>query len=258
MKVLSLVILLGASLSAFSQGVQIFNPPGSQSSAVPATAPAVAPPPPPPAEEREQRLHRPSDMEVSDAESSDEAPSVSVEGQGETPALDPQQKDLQDILAEIQKGKTVSDLVRDPVYRVKLVNAYQKNPIANVPEIIVEASVTGQLKKTSVGNWLLENVPSVKNFLVEFMRHPEALGKMLTLLNRLDDILDITKIGIVVYIVMYFVRRQILFTMESRWRRRFVNLAFSLVFYYGLALGYGTVIDDSLAPTWELVEKHFF
>lgn len=197
-------------------------------------------------------------MEVNDVESPEEPSAEVAAPVKEAPKLDPQQRDLQDILAEIQKGKTVTDLVKDPALRVKLVNAYQKNPISNVPEVIVEASVTGQLKKTAAGSWLLENVPAVKNFLVEFMRHPVALGKMLTLLNRLDDILDVTKIAIVVYIVMYFVRRQILFTMESRWRRRLVNLAFSLVFYYGLALGYGTVIDDSLAPTWELVEKHFF
>ncbi|MFP5458244.1 MAG: hypothetical protein ACLGG7_05875 [Bacteriovoracia bacterium] len=255
MKRLTLVVLLGVSSLAYSQGVQIFNPPGSPASAAPPPPPARTPPPPAP---EASQLSRPSDMEVTDVESTDDAAAETAAAVDAAPKLSPQQQDLQDILAEIQKGKTVTDLVKDPELRVKLVNAYQKNPISNVPEVIVEASVTGQLKKTAAGSWLLENVPAVKNFLVEFMRHPEALGKMLTLLNRLDDLLDITKIAIVVYIVMYFVRRQILFTMESRWRRRLVNLAFSLVFYYGLALGYGTVIDDSLAPTWELVEKHFF
>lgn len=256
MKLLTLVFCLGLSTGAGAQGVQVFNPPGSASSA----PPVQAPPPSPPQPVREDpRLQRPSDMHVNDVET-DSAAAVVEEAAPveEAPKLTPQQKDLQDILAEIQKGKTVSDLVKDPALRTKLVNAYQDNPIAKVPEVIVEASVVGQLKKTAAGSWLLENVPAVKTFLVEYMRHPTALGKMLNLLNRLDDFLTVTKIAIVVWLVLYFVRRQILFTVESRWRRRLVGLAFSLVFYYGLAIGYGSVIEQDLDPTWELVEKHFF
>jgi hypothetical protein len=233
---------------AWAQKVQIFDAPGSAPGYEPAKTPAPVNIPPQPTEVTQESAATP------DA-------SVGLDGRPvaqKPPEPTQQEKDLETIMEAVRKGTTIVQLIRDPILRPKLVSAYQKNPLTDLPEPLVRASVIGQFSKNEVGAWLIQNVPPLQNFLVEFVRDPVALGTMLRILNKTDDLMFYANVSIVLFFVMYFVRRQVLFTMESRFKRIVVRLSFTFIFWFGTYWAYSAKFGEYLTPTWEIFSKHFF
>jgi hypothetical protein len=236
---------------AWAQKVQIFDAPGSAPGYEPAKTPAPVNIPPQPTEVTQESAAAPV------------APDASVGADGEPVAKKPpeptqQEKDLETIMEAVRKGTTIVQLIRDPILRPKLVSAYQKNPLTELPEPLVRASIIGQLSQNAIGAWLIQNVPALQDFLVEFVRDPVALGTLLRILKHTDDLLFYANISIILFMVMYFVRRQVLFTVESRVKRIFIRLSFTFLFWSGNYFAYSAKFGEFLSPTWEIFSKHFF
>lgn len=234
---------------AWAQKVQVFDAPGSTSGYTPPRPTQASPPIP---------------NQVTQESAAMAVPAEAAVGPGGKPVAEKppeptqQEKDLEAIMEAVRKGTTIIQLIRDPNLRPKLVNAYQKNPLTDLPEPLVRASVIGQLSKNVVGAWLIQNVPSLQDFLVEFVRDPVALATLLQILNRTDDLLFYANVSIVLFFLMYFIRRQVVFTMESRLKRIMVRLCFTFVFWFGTYWAYSAKFGEHFTPTWQIFAKHFF
>lgn len=244
---------------AWAQKVQVFDAPGSahgyKSTTKPVAASDVTEPLP-----VEATVPPAVAQKVIQESAATTAPGgAAIEGAANAEAgATQQEKDLETILEAVRKGTTIIQLIRDPILRPKLVNAYQKNPLTDLPEPLVRASIIGQLSKNPVGAWLIQNVPSLQDFLVEFVRDPVALATLLQILNRTDDLLFYANVSIVLFFLMYFIRRQVVFTMESRLKRIMVRLCFTFVFWFGTYWAYSAKFGEHFTPTWQIFAKHFF
>ena len=244
---------------AWAQKVQIFDAPGSAPGYEPAKRAAPVNTPPQPGE-----VAPPVPNQVTQESAATAVPaegSVGLDGKPvaqKPPEPTQQEKDLETIMEAVRKGTTIVQLIRDPILRPKLVSAYQKNPLTDLPEPLIRASIIGQFSQNAVGAWLIQNVPALQDFFVEFVRDPVALATLLRILNRVDDLKFYANVSIVLFFVMYFVRRQVIFTMESRFKRIVVRLAFTFIFWFGTYWAYSAKFGEYLTPTWEIFSKHFF
>jgi hypothetical protein len=234
---------------AWAQKVQIFDAPGTSSGIRP-SAPAPAPAPAP--------VPAPAPAAAPVAVPAAAGVEAGVPGEEKPPGPTQAEKDFEAIQVAVRGGATVIQIMRDPSLRLKLVSAYQKNPLSDLPEPLIRASVIGQFSQNPIGKWLIENVPALQNFFVEFIRDPLALGALFQILNHIDDLMFYGNVTIVLFFVMYFVRRQVLFTMESRLKRIFIRLCFNFIFWFGAYLAYSSKFGSYFEPTWSIFKKHFF
>jgi hypothetical protein len=166
-------------------------------------------------------------------------------------------KDLMDIQAELQAGKTSMDLLQDPKLRKKLIAAYQNNPMSLMPIEMLHEAVGSQVKKTQIG-FVFERFPKLLNFLVNFMHHPKALGQAVKILDRTDDLKFCGYVSIVLFIFTFFLRKKLITEDTKFFNKIFIKLVMSVGFM-AASMGYLYIsFQEELSPAVDVFKKTFF
>ncbi|MBY0515860.1 MAG: hypothetical protein K2P81_03050 [Bacteriovoracaceae bacterium] len=198
-------------------------------------------------EEKKEREYK--EQEAQDAKEAQEA-----EEKEKGPALS---KDLLDIQAELQAGKSSMDLLQDPKLRKKLIAAYQNNPMSLMPIEMLHDAVGSQVKKTQIG-FIFEKFPKLLDFLVNFMHHPRALGQAVKVLDRTDDLKFCGYVSIVLFIFAFLLRKKLITEDTKFLNRLLIKVSMSFGFM-GLSLGYlYMTFNEELSPAVEVFKKTFF
>ncbi len=166
-------------------------------------------------------------------------------------------KDLLELQAALQGGKSSLDIIQDPVLRQKLINAYQTNPMAAMPKEMLRGVVEEQIHKTPLSG-LVNAFPKMLDFLVNLMQHPKAMGQMVKILNRTDD-LKICGYVSIALMILVFVLRKTLIKKRTRFMKR-VYIGFSTsVLMLGGSLGFlWFSFREELGPTLDVFKTTFF
>ncbi len=165
--------------------------------------------------------------------------------------------DLQVVIAAMQDGKTLFDIATDAELKKKLISAYEVNPMSELPRELVEKGVEAQLAKASYGKLITEHAPRMKEFLVEVLHDPQALGQLFKILDKGDAFFTTTQWVCGFLVIFYFVRRSYLFTIENPIRRRLTGMAMSFAFSSGVLFSYYFQVRKELAPTLEIFSSVF-
>lgn len=165
-------------------------------------------------------------------------------------------KDLLELQAALQGGKTTLDLVNDPVLRKKLISAYQNNPMANLPRDVLKGVLEEQIQKTPIKG-LVRAFPKLLDFLVDLMHHPRAMGQAVKVLDRLDDLKTCGYVSLAL-MVLVFILRKTLITKKTRFMKRvFIGLGTSMLMIGG-SLGFlWYSFHEEFGPTMEVFKKTF-
>jgi hypothetical protein len=168
----------------------------------------------------------------------------------------PVNKDLFEIQDAIKGGKSSIDLLSDPVLREKLVRAYEVNPMAKLPKEMIRGMLLDKVKGTPV-EWVFDFAPLVLDFFVNFMHHPKAVGSSIKMLNRPDDLKMCGIFSIVLFVVLFLVRRRMLRDDPPIGKIIGVRLASIGLFTLGSFVFLWINFTEELKPMREVLEATF-
>lgn len=165
-------------------------------------------------------------------------------------------KDLLELQAALQGGKSSLDILNDPVLRKKLIAAYQTNPMAALPKDVLRGVIEEQVQKTPLKG-VVKAFPKVLDFLVNLLHHPKAMGQAVKVLERTDDLRTCGYVSIGLMVFVFFLRRYLV-TKRTRFMKR-VFIGFSTsVLMIGGSLGFLWLsFREELGPTLEVFKTTF-
>ena len=170
------------------------------------------------------------------------------------PQLNPHLLELQ---AALQGGRSSMDILQDPQLRKKLIAAYQNNPMVHVPREMLKEMLTEQMNKTPLAG-VIKQFPKLLDFLVDFMRHPKALGQSVKILDRMDDLKRCGYVSIGLMILVFILRKKLITKRTAFMKKIGISLSTSALLLGG-SLGYlWYSFSEELAPGLEVFKQTFF
>lgn len=261
-----LIALLLPGLT-LAQSVQIYDPEGPEAVAPKKAAAAAAAEDDDPVAELEKELAE-QNKALGAAAGMLESPAEKVQRLDdeakakESEALGTEQlglginKDLLELQAALQGGKSTLDILNDPVLRKKLIAAYQNNPMAQLPRDVLKGVVEEQIQKTPLKG-LVKMFPKVLEFIVGLLHHPKAMGQAVKILERTDDLKTCGYVSIGLMIFVFFLRRYLVTKRTRFFKRVFIGLSTSALMIGG-SLGFlWFSFHDELAPTLDVFKQTF-
>lgn len=249
---IALLFLISLIPQAFAQ-IQVYDSrPGGAPAAVVDEAPADDDPAAEAAEELSAQ--RESMADKVGAITGEEDPEQSEDEN--KPALTVSQ-DLLDIQAELQKGRSALDLIKDDKLRAKLIRAYEKNPMQEMPREMLKNVLDAQLNANSAGK-MIKGLPKMLDFMVDFMRHPTAIASALKMFNRMDDLRTCGIISVCLFAIVVFLRTRVVREEMPFVKKMILKLGFSLGFIAGSFGTFYLNFSEEIGPALEVLRKTYF
>lgn len=165
-------------------------------------------------------------------------------------------KDLLELQAALQGGKSSLDILNDPVLRKKLIAAYQTNPMASLPKEVLRGVVEEQVQKTPLKG-LVKAFPKILDFLVNLLHHPKAMGQAVKVLERTDDLRTCGYVSIGLMIFVFFLRRYLVTKRTRFFKKVFIGFSTSMLMLGG-SLGFlWFSFHEELGPTLDVFKTTF-
>ncbi len=165
----------------------------------------------------------------------------------------------QDLLAlqgAMSKGASALDILRDKKMRQSFINAFQNNPMAQLPREAVRPMLAEQLKKTPWGK-VADRFPKFLDFMVDFMRDPRAVPQLVKMLDRTVAMRNCGIASIVLWILLLVVRKKVQGRRASFFRKLGYQLVFSLAFFAGSLAIFWATFEQELGPTVAIARAAF-
>ena len=165
-------------------------------------------------------------------------------------------KDLLELQAALEGGKSSLDILNDPVLRKKLIAAYQTNPMASLPIEVLRGVVEEQVQKTPLKG-LVKAFPKILDFLVNLLHHPKAMGQAVKVLERTDDLRTCGYVSIGLMIFVFFLRRYLVTKRTRFFKKVFIGFSTSMLMLGG-SLGFlWFSFREELGPTLDVFKTTF-
>jgi hypothetical protein len=165
-------------------------------------------------------------------------------------------KDLLELQAAMQGGKSSLDILNDPVLRKKLIAAYQTNPMASLPKEVLRGVVEEQIQKTPLKG-IVKMFPKLLDFLVNLLHHPKAMGQAVKVLDRTKDLKTCGYVSIGLMVFVFFLRRYLVTKRTRFFKRVLIGLSTSMLMLGG-SLGFLWIsFREELGPTLEVFRTTF-
>ena len=245
MKLVLFFFILFLNLSAFSQSVQVYEarPANSQ----------------PKSDDEFEALERELAEQNKNIGSAQNL--LDIE---EDPALElkkdkdslPQNTELFELQAALNKGVSGMDIIQDPLLRKKLMKAYEVNPMSLMPKETVEEMLKDQLQGSSLET-LTQKIPFIFRFLVNFMHHPKALGQSVKILDRPGDLKKCGVTSLILLVLVIFFRRGFLKHNPPIGKVIVVKLSSSMIFLCSSMGFFYFTFTSELAPLIEVLRQSF-
>jgi hypothetical protein len=246
-------------LFALSQDVQVYDPTTTSDATTPNEIPAEADDPVAEAELDRAKVTKQMGQIATAAEAPERALEEAKNDANKKVdqlgiAID---KNLLELQGELKAGKSSTDILLDPVLRKKLVQAYEDNPMAKMPVEDLRSMVETQLQQTPLKN-VVKTFPKILDFIVNLMHHPKALGKLVQMLDRPDDLKLCGYVSLALF-VFVFILRKVLIKPRTRFFKRIGITLSTSALLLGGSLGFVWFsFQEELSPTLDVVSKTFF
>jgi len=166
-------------------------------------------------------------------------------------------KNLLDLQSELNSGKSSLDILNDPALRAKLIKAYENNPMSQLPKEQLRPLVEQQIQQTPLKG-VTKTFPKVLDFIVNLMHDPKALGQLVKMLNRPDDLKMCGYVSLALFIFIFALRKVLIRPKTRGLQRIGITLATSVLLFGG-SLGYlWATFHEELGPAVRVVGETFF